>query len=47
MPDAFEVKVELDDGKYEVEFKAGRYEYEAEVDMYTGKVFDYKREWND
>ena len=24
MPDAFEVKVELDDGKYEVEFKAGR-----------------------
>ncbi len=47
MPDAFEVKVELDDGKYEVEFKAGRYEYEAEVDMYTGNVFDYKRERDD
>ena len=46
-PDAFEIKVELDDGRYEIEFKSGRYEYEAEVDIYTGKVFDYKREYDD
>ncbi|MCJ7856314.1 stalk domain-containing protein [Lachnospiraceae bacterium NSJ-143] len=40
-------KLDRDDRKYEVEFKHGAYEYEADVDLYTGKISDYSKEKDD
>ena len=40
-------KVELDDGAYEVEFKANGMEYSFEIQASSGKVLEYDVEWDD
>ena len=49
--DFTEREYELDDGVYELEFKAGGMEYEFEVDAYSGKVMkadlEHNDDWND
>ena len=39
-----QIKVELDDGYYDVEFKANGYEYDYKVSASTGKVVSYERD---
>ena len=49
--DAWDVEVDLDteNGKlvYEVSFDAGGYEYDYDIDAYTGKVLNHKKEKDD
>lgn len=47
VPNAKVVKIELDDGKYEVELVKGNYEYELEISAKTGKILDYERDDHD
>lgn len=47
VPNAKVVKIELDDGKYEVELVKGNYEYELEISAKTGKILDYERDDRD
>lgn len=42
--DARELEVELDDGHYQVEFKAGRYEYEYEISASDGSILKAERD---
>ncbi len=44
---AVHLKIELDDGKYELEFKVGRFEFECEVDARTGKILEIDKELDD
>ena len=39
-----ELEVELDDGCYQVEFKAGRYEYEYEISAADGSILTAERD---
>ena len=39
-----ELEVELDDGSYQVEFKAGRYEYEYEISAADGSILTAERD---
>ncbi len=41
------VKVELDDGKYEVEFRKGSYEYDYEIGAQSGKVLKAEKDRDD
>lgn len=42
--DVRELEVELDDGCYQVEFKAGRYEYEYEISAVDGSIVSVERD---
>ncbi len=44
---ALRLEIELDDGKYELEFRVGRLEYECEVSARTGKILQIEREDED
>ena len=44
---ASELFVELDDGKYEIEFKSGGYEYEYEINAANGAILEAKKEKDD
>ena len=43
---ASNVKVELDDGKYEVEFRYNNYEYDYEINAYSGKILSHDKEYD-
>lgn len=47
VPNAKVTKIELDDGKYEVELVKGNYEYELEISAKTGKILEYERDDRD
>ena len=38
----YEYEIELDDNKYEIEFKSGNKEYEYEINATTGKIIEYE-----
>ena len=40
-------KAELDDGAYDIEFKANGKEYDFEIHATSGKVLEYDHEWDD
>ena len=40
-------KAELDDGAYDIEFKANGMEYDFEIHATSGKVLEYDHEWDD
>ena len=42
--DVYELEVELDDGCYQVEFKAGYYEYEYEISAADGTILQAERD---
>lgn len=44
VPNAKITKLELDDGKYDVEMVKGNYEYELEISAKTGKILEYERD---
>ena len=38
----YDYEIELDDNKYEIEFKSGNKEYEYEINATTGKIIEYE-----
>ena len=38
----FDYEIELDDNKYEIEFKSGNKEYDYEINATTGKIIEYE-----
>lgn len=40
--DVYNFKIELDDNKYEIEFRVGYQEYEYEINATTGKIISYE-----